>query len=47
MLIVKYADLVNLSFYELKGNITKDVALELLEEIGVFTSNANLINSLK
>lgn len=47
MLIVKYADLANLSFYELKGNITKDVALELLEEIGVFTSNVNLINSLK
>jgi hypothetical protein len=46
MISVKFADLVALRLYELKGNVTQDEALVLLESIGVFTSNVELINAL-
>ncbi|MDD3172473.1 MAG: M20/M25/M40 family metallo-hydrolase [Herbinix sp.] len=46
MISVKYADLVSFSLYELIGNVSQDEALELLENIGVFTSNVALINAL-
>ena len=44
--IVKYVDLVAFRLYELKGNIIKDEALELLNNQSVFNSNVTLINAL-
>jgi hypothetical protein len=45
-IIVKYANFVSFSLYELEGNVSKDEALELLENIGVFTSDIYLMDSL-
>lgn len=46
-IIVKYADSVSFRLYELKGNISKDDALELLDNHSVYISNVDLIKALR